>query len=113
MNLLQSLPGIGNNTGFLHKIIYIQRREKFGGAIGRKHVIGTGKIIAQRFAGIFSQENSSRIAYLCHNGIRILRKDFQMLGSDFVRRIYGAVKTVGNQYVSIIIKRFPDGITAA
>ena len=108
--ILERIPGIGNDAGFLDKIIHAKRREKLRRTVGRKHMIRSRKVVAERLGGIFADKDCSGVADLRHHLKRILRHKFQVLGRNLIDRCNRIVQTVGNQNVSVILQRFCDDL---
>lgn len=68
--ILKRLPGIGNDAGFLDKIIHAKRREELRRTVGRKHMIRSRKVVAERLGGIFADKDAPalRIFVITSNG---------------------------------------------
>ena len=71
-------------------------------------MVGSGKVIAQRFAAVFSDKDGSGIADLHHYFKRVGRHDLQMLRCDLVCSLNRLVHRLCNQCVAIIVQRFAD-----
>ena len=56
VGLLQGLPGIVDDAGFLDKIVHAQGGEEFSRAVGGQNVVGPREIVPQRLGAVFPDE---------------------------------------------------------
>ena len=68
MDLGKGFSGIIDDAGFLDEIVYAERGEEFCGSVGRKYMVWSREIIAERFTAVFAKEDSTCIFYPCHGG---------------------------------------------
>ena len=69
-------------------------------------MIGAGKIVAERFAGKFSQEDCSGIAHFCHGLKRVRGHDLKMFGCDSVDGLDCLIQILRDKNISVIFQRF-------
>ena len=80
----QRLPGVVDELGLLHKVVYAEGTGKPGRTAGGQGVVGTREIVPQRLWRVAAQKNAAGVFDQGQQGKGIVHAQLQMLRSDAV-----------------------------
>eukprot|EP01022_Parablepharisma_sp_SALTPOND_P017907 TRINITY_DN290_c1_g1_i2.p1 TRINITY_DN290_c1_g1~~TRINITY_DN290_c1_g1_i2.p1 ORF type:complete len:1623 (-),score=570.02 TRINITY_DN290_c1_g1_i2:20056-24924(-) len=109
---LRALFRHADHAGTLLEVIHPQRRGEARGPRGGQHVVGAGAVIAQRFGRKTPEEHGTGVTDQVGPLLRLLRRDFQVLGRDHVGNLAGLLHVAHLDQRTAIGQRGTDDVLA-